>query len=190
MIDFKKAKFVLSSASLEGCPKDGKKEIVLLGRSNVGKSTLVNALLGQGLAYSSKTAGKTKTLNYFLVDGSFYLVDAPGYGYTAYGTGLDKMFASMMEDYFKSGRASGALLLLDSRRKLSDDDWALLSLLQEDGVPFAIVFTKSDRAKQSEKALALKQLGETGARQVLFSPPKQGPTALRALVASFLKEQE
>ena len=176
MIDFKKAKFVLSSASLEGCPKDGKKEIVLLGRSNVGKSTLVNALLGQGLAYSSKTAGKTKTLNYFLVDGSFYLVDAPGYGYTAYGTGLDKMFASMMEDYFKSGRASGALLLLDSRRKLSDDDKA--------------VFTKSDRAKQSEKALALKQLGETGAREVIFSPPKQGPTALRALVASFLKEQE
>ncbi len=189
MIDFRKAKFVLSSASLEGCPKDGKKEIVLLGRSNVGKSTLVNALLGQGLAYSSKKAGKTKTLNYFLVDNSFYLVDAPGYGYTAYGNGLDKMFASMMEDYFQSGRAAGALLLLDSRRKLSEDDRAMLSLLEEDAVPFAVVFTKSDRAKQSERALALRELGTTGARQVLFSPPKQGPTPLRALVASFLKEE-
>ena len=187
MIDFRKAKFVLSSASLEGCPKDGKKEVVLLGRSNVGKSTLINALLGQGLAYSSKTAGKTKTLNYFLIDNSFYLVDAPGYGYTAYGTGLDTMFASMMEDYFSSGRAAGALLLLDVRRKMSEDDRAMLSLLEEDDVPYAVVFTKSDRAKQSEKALASRQLGDIKATKTVFSPPKEGAAPLRALVASFLK---
>ncbi len=186
MIDFRKSKFLLSAADVLSCPKDGRKEIALFGRSNVGKSTLVNLLLGQALAYSSKRAGKTKTLNYFLVDSSFYLVDAPGYGYTDYGNKLDEFFAGFMEPYLTSGRLSGALLLLDVRRGLGEDDASMLELLVNEAVPHAIVFTKSDRATQREKAVALKSLdGRTGA-PTIFLPDRRGAEGIRRLVASFL----
>ena len=92
MIDFRKVKFVISAPTYLMGPGEHKKEIVFLGKSNVGKSTLINALVGQKIAFSSKKAGKTKLLNYFLVDDSFYLVDAPGYGYTEYGSKEDQSF--------------------------------------------------------------------------------------------------
>jgi GTP-binding protein len=80
MIDFRKVRFIVSAPSLKEKPLDGKPALLFVGRSNVGKSTLINSLCAQKIAFSSKKAGKTKLLNYFLVDDTFYLVDAPGYG--------------------------------------------------------------------------------------------------------------
>ena len=188
----KTADFVVSNSRVEACPHDGRPEYAFIGRSNVGKSSLVNMLTGRrALAMTSATPGKTLLVNHFLINGEWYLVDLPGYGYARRGKREQERLRRLISAYVL-GRAELTCLfvLIDSRLEPQRIDMEFITWLGENGVPFAIVFTKSDRAKQSEKALALKQLGETGARQVLFSPPKQGPTALRALVASFLKEQE
>ena len=98
-------------------------EILLVGRSNVGKSSLINCLCSnKHMAKVSAKPGKTKYLNYFNVDNNFYLVDAPGYGYTASGTRHDDNFGSMMENYFENPNLKGVIFLVDSRHKPTRDD--------------------------------------------------------------------
>lgn len=186
MIDFRLAHYILSAPDYSFRPKDQKPEVVMLGKSNVGKSTLINLLTGQKLAYSSKSAGKTKLLNYFLIDDSFYLVDSPGYGYTAYGGKEDENFAAMMEGYFKNPLLEGAVVLLDIRRLAHEEDLSMISYLKEEGVPFLVVYTKSDKANQSIKAKARKEALNLGAKEVLYTGLKEGRDALRNAILHLL----
>ena len=187
MIEFRNAKYVISCPNYSLRPKDNLGEIVFIGKSNVGKSTLINLLTCQKLAYSSKSAGKTKLLNYFLIDNSFYLVDSPGYGFTKYGSKEDTNFGEMMEEYFSNPKLKGAVLLLDIRRRASEEDLSLISLLKEEGVPLILVYTKSDKAKQQEIALAKKEGKELSPTFVCFSSLKEGRNEIRKAIASLLQ---
>ncbi len=184
IIKFQNAKYILSAPSKEFRPKDNLKEIVFVGKSNVGKSSLINALTGQKIAFSSKSAGKTRYLNYFLIDNSFYLVDSPGYGFTSYGSKEDVSFGEMMEDYFKNPYLKGCIFLIDCRREPSEEDTMLLDYLHEEGVPTFIVLTKSDLAKQSDIAKARKRYQ---GMEIILASKKDKPDLLRAKIASMLK---
>jgi GTP-binding protein len=135
-----------------------RKQVVFLGRSNVGKSTLVNAIVGQKLSFTSKTPGRTQMLSYFDLDGKYYLVDAPGYGFFA-DSALD--FEPLMTSYLEvSPRIlKRAYLLLDSRRELSQDDADVYNLVADKGISIKPVFTKCDKLNQSEKAKLNNQIG-------------------------------
>ncbi len=186
MINFRSVKYIISAPDYSMRPKDNLKEVVFLGRSNVGKSTLINSLCGQKIAYSSKNAGKTKLLNYFIVDKKFYLVDSPGYGFTLYGNKEDSNFSKMMENYFDNPQLAGCVMLLDSRRDPNDDDIDILNYLAEKDIPTILVFTKCDQSKQSEQAKCRKLAAETGIEKVFYS--KNGPKIedLRSMIAQLL----
>ncbi|MDO5330207.1 MAG: ribosome biogenesis GTP-binding protein YihA/YsxC [Bacillota bacterium] len=169
MIDYRKARYIISAPSPSKAPKDGKPSILFIGRSNVGKSTLINSLTGQKIAYSSKKAGKTKLLNYFLIDDSFYLVDAPGYGSTIYANLSTINFAKMMEEYAKDNFLRGIVLLLDLRHPLGEDDKKFLSYLQSLGKPLIYVVTKADLLNQSELSKAKRLAGEYGIPEAIYS---------------------
>jgi len=169
MIDFKKTHFVISAPSLKEKPKDGKPALLFMGRSNVGKSTLINLLCGSRLAFSSKKAGKTKLLNYFLVDDSFYLVDAPGYGSTIYANISTINFAQTIEDYVLDPSLKGIVVLLDLRHEPGSDDVSFLRYLQKTKVPLLFVLTKCDLMNQKEFAAAMKMASSLGLHDPVVS---------------------
>lgn len=187
MINFRNAKYIISLPDYKMRPINGMPEIAVFGKSNVGKSTLINLLTGMKLAFSSKQAGKTKLLNYFLIDNTFYLVDTPGYGYTTYGSKEDASFGDMMEHYFENPQLVMSFLLLDCRHAPGKDDLEFLSFLKESGTPFSIIFTKSDQAKQSEIAARKKFAIEEQISNVLFSGKGLKAEQLRAVFAKALQ---
>ena len=159
MINFSKAKFIKSAQTYEQRPGKNLKEIVFVGKSNVGKSSLINALVrNKSLAKTSSKPGYTKLLNYFEIDEKFYLVDAPGYGYTASGGKLLDSFAKMMETYFDNPSLAGVVFIVDSRHKLSKDDEGFYEFIKDKGVPFLLVASKGDKLNQSEKAAIKKHI--------------------------------
>ena len=159
MINFNKAKFIKSAPTLAQKPEKNLKEIVFVGKSNVGKSSLINALVkNKGLAKTSSKPGYTKLLNYFEIDEKFYLVDAPGYGYTASGGKLLDSFSKMMETYFDNPSLAGVVFIVDSRHKLSKDDVEFYNFIVEKDIPFLLVASKCDKLNQSEKAAIKKHL--------------------------------
>lgn len=153
MINFSNTSFVKSAPSLKDAPQGLFPEVLLVGRSNVGKSSLINALCNKkNLAFTSSKPGHTRLLNYYNVDDKLYLVDAPGYGYAKGGFNLDKLFGEMMDDYFsKVTRLKVVLVLLDSRRELNEDDIEIINYLEEKNINYRLVFTKVDKINQSEK---------------------------------------
>ena len=159
MINFSKAKFIKSAQTYSQKPEKNLKEIVFVGKSNVGKSSLINALVkNKGLAKTSSKPGYTKLLNYFEIDEKFYLVDAPGYGYTASGGKLLDSFSKMMETYFENPSLAGVVFIVDSRHKLSKDDVDFYNFIVEKDVPFLLVASKCDKLNQSEKAAMKKHI--------------------------------
>ena len=159
MINFSKAKFIKSAQTYSQKPEKNLKEIVFVGKSNVGKSSLINALVkNKGLAKTSSKPGYTKLLNYFEIDDKFYLVDAPGYGYTASGGKLLDSFSKMMETYFENPSLAGVVFIVDSRHKLSKDDVDFYNFIVEKDVPFLLVASKCDKLNQSEKAAMKKHI--------------------------------
>ena len=164
MINFTNAKFVKSCPTRKEKPQDLKPEVLIVGKSNVGKSSLINALSNRKkIAFTSSKPGHTRLLNYYNIDNSFYLVDAPGYGYAKGGLDLDRLFASMMESYFDNNQELKlVLVLLDARRELSEDDLEIISFVKESGYPFNLVITKMDKVNQKEKAALNKRLKESG----------------------------
>ena len=164
MINFTNATFIKSCPTRKEKPQDLKPEVLIVGKSNVGKSSLINALCNKKkIAFTSSKPGHTRLLNYYNIDNSFYLVDAPGYGYAKGGLDLDRLFASMMESYFDNNKELKlVLVLLDARRELSADDQELISFVKESGYPFNLVITKMDKVNQKEKAALNKRLKESG----------------------------
>ena len=160
MINFSNTKFIKSAPSLKEAPQEIFPEVLLVGKSNVGKSSLINALCNKkALAYTSSKPGHTRLLNYYNVDDKLYLVDAPGYGYAKGGFDLDRLFGEMMEDYFsKQTRLKCVLVLLDSRRELSEDDLEIIEYLRSKNLHYILTFTKVDKINQSEKHQLMKQL--------------------------------
>lgn len=153
-MNFKNAEFVASYGLGTQLPNDGALEIVFCGRSNVGKSTLINSLCERkNLARVSATPGKTATVNRYRIGNELYLMDLPGYGYAKRPQAELKRWGELLEYYFSSDRNIAlCILALDCRREPSDDDVTMLECFKQAGLPFAVVITKSD--KLSKTALA------------------------------------
>jgi len=154
------ARFVKSALHPADFPADGRPEIVFAGRSNVGKSSLLNQLLGRkGLAKTSKTPGKTRTINYFAVNEKVYFVDLPGYGFAKVPKNLKETWGAMITSYLK-GRPELRLAvhLIDARHPPTKNDHELLALLDEAETPTLLVATKFDKLKQSQRAPAINSI--------------------------------
>ncbi len=160
MINFANVNFVKSCPNRKEKPQDVKPEVLVVGKSNVGKSSLINALCDKKrLAFTSSKPGHTRLLNYYDIDKKFYIVDAPGYGYAKGGIDLDRLFAEMMDSYFNNNRELKlVLVLLDARREISNDDQEIIDYIKESGFPYFIVITKIDKVNQKEKAALNKRL--------------------------------
>ena len=148
------AKFAGSSTRVCQKPRRKLPEFAFIGRSNVGKSSLINALCGNGrLAMTSATPGKTKLVNHFLINDSWYLVDLPGYGYAKAGRKGREEIAAVINDYIlNSGELVLLFVLIDSRHDIGTPDKDFIARLGEEGIPFALVMTKCD--KQGPNVLA------------------------------------
>ena len=147
-----KAKFKCSSEKVSQVPKDDLKDIAFIGRSNVGKSSLVNMLTNnKGLAKVSGTPGKTKLINHFTINDSWYLVDLPGYGYARVAKSMRGEFSKLITDYvLKCEKMHFLFVLVDSRLEPQKIDIRFIELLGQNGIPFGIIFTKADKNKAGE----------------------------------------
>ncbi len=152
--------FLKSAHNLQQLPKEKRPEVVLMGRSNVGKSSFINSFFNRkNLAQVSSSPGKTRAINFYDVNGKIYFVDLPGFGYAKVSAKEAERWKKLIEDYLFSGRNFLlALHLVDSRRGMTDLDLMLNYFLNENGIPFVIVLTKADKLKNSEKALAKKKV--------------------------------
>lgn len=149
----REANFVGSFESESQCPKDRKPEFAFIGRSNVGKSSLINMLTGRkSLAKVSNTPGKTQTLNFFDINQSWYLVDLPGYGYAKISQKQRKKWEQMIEKYLVTrDTLQVAFVLIDSRHDLQLIDLEFINWLGERAIPFVLVYTKTDKLKTRAK---------------------------------------
>ncbi len=147
--------FHISVSALAGLPEESFPEIVFAGRSNVGKSTLLNSLTGvKGLAKTSATPGKTRLINYFLINRDVYFVDLPGYGYAAVSHAEKALWGNLLSSYIIQRQSiSLIVLLLDSRHPAMQSDRAMISFLESHERPYGIVLTKYDKLTQKEKVL-------------------------------------
>lgn len=148
-MDIKSAQFVISNTDLEKCPKGSLPEYAFIGRSNVGKSSLINSLCNKkNLAKTSSRPGKTQLINHFLINEKWHLVDLPGYGYARVSKSQKKVFQSFITSYFeKRKQLINAFLLIDIRHEPQPIDLKFMEWLGENQIPFSIVFTKADKLK-------------------------------------------
>ena len=157
------AEFVKSAFSKQHWIVDGRPEIAFLGRSNVGKSSLLNSLLGRrGLARTSNTPGRTQSINYFLINDSFYFVDLPGYGFARVSKSMRADWGEMAKDYLTECKTLAlSIHLVDSRHEPSKLDIQLNEWLVEHKMPFFVAATKSDKLSSNELAKQLKVIRST-----------------------------
>lgn len=150
----KSAEFVISNSRVEKCPTTGLPEYAFIGRSNVGKSSLINMLTARkGLAMTSQKPGKTQLINHFIINDAWYLVDLPGYGYARLGKDSRDSLRHMIEDYVLERKELVLLfVLLDCRHEPQKIDLEFIQWLGEEGVPFALVFTKADKLSKGRLA--------------------------------------
>ena len=144
-------------------PTEGKPEFLLVGKSNVGKSSFINAILSRkNLAYTSSRPGKTQTLNFYGVNDSFYLIDVPGYGYAAVDKKTQAKFGMMIEEYLeKREELKRVFMLIDYRHKPSEDDLLMYNFLKYYNLPVTVVATKADKVPDSQKQKNLKIILDT-----------------------------
>lgn len=166
-----KCKFIASAGSPPGFPPGGLPEIAFLGRSNVGKSSLINALTGQkGLAFTSNTPGRTQTINFYNVDERYFFVDLPGYGYARVPAGFMEQWKQLIESYLKHRKALQlSCLVLDSRRGWMEKDLEMKHWLDHHSRPYLVVATKFDKLNQSEQERGLRALRKEGVEPLPFS---------------------
>jgi GTP-binding protein len=161
-MNIRTAEFIVSNTDPAQCPSDGRPEYAFVGRSNVGKSSLINMLTGRkGLALTSSTPGKTQLINHFLINEAWYLVDLPGYGYAQRGKQGRQQIRQIIDRYLDHREALTCLfLLLDCRLEPQAIDLEFIARLGEAGIPFSLVFTKIDklsRSRLNENILAYRQ---------------------------------
>lgn len=166
-------RFIKSSPDIRSCPPEVYPEYAFVGRSNVGKSSLINFLTGRKkLAKTSAQPGKTRLINYFLVDDSWYLVDLPGYGYAKISKSERNRFLPLIKEYL-SGRPSMVCLfvLIDSRHPPQKVDLEFLRWLGENEVPFALCFTKTDKLSAHKRQLYFNDYKRTLLKEWEYLPP-------------------
>ncbi len=191
------ARFVGSFPDRQSLPKDRWPQVAVAGRSNVGKSSLLNKLLARkGLAKVSGTPGKTRLLNFFAVNERFYLVDLPGYGYARVSKSLRASWGRMIEDYLTTeSRLAGLLLLIDCRREITPEDRMLLDWLTNRSLPVLVVLTKTDKLSRGAVARKVQAVeAEIGAPVQPFSTTsglgkREVVAALNELIGSYSPEQ-
>lgn len=145
------ATFVISNTDVRKCPQESLPEYAFIGRSNVGKSSLINMLTGKkGLAMTSSTPGKTMLINHFLINEQWYLVDLPGYGYARRGKEGREKIREIIEEYILERlQLTSLFVLIDCRHEPQTIDLEFMEWLGENGVPFSIIFTKADKISQT-----------------------------------------
>ena len=148
-MEIKQATFLVINTNVEKCPKQQFPEYAFIGRSNVGKSSLINMLTNhKGLAKTSGKPGKTQLINHFLINNSWFLVDLPGYGYAQVSKSVKKVFQKFITDYFlKRRQLISAFVLVDIRHQPQKIDLEFMQWLGENAIPFSIIFTKADKLK-------------------------------------------
>lgn len=151
------AQFVKSSSSVEECPTDNLPEYAFIGRSNVGKSSLINMLTGKPkLALTGSTPGKTRLINHFLINESWHIVDLPGYGFARRGLKEREAFAKMIDDYVtKRGQLVSLFILIDSRIAPQAIDLKFIRDMGEKGIPFVLIMTKIDKISKGKLQSAI-----------------------------------
>lgn len=152
-MEIKTAEFICSNPRADMCPKTNLPEYAFIGRSNVGKSSLINMLTGkQKLAMTSSTPGKTMLINHFLINGSWYLVDLPGYGFAQRGKReMDKLWNLISHYVLERQQLTCLCVLIDIRHEPQKKDLDFLTFLGENGIPFIIVFTKADKISKTRQ---------------------------------------
>ncbi|MCB1333881.1 MAG: YihA family ribosome biogenesis GTP-binding protein [Roseivivax sp.] len=186
--------FLKGVVAMNGLPPDDRVEVCFAGRSNVGKSSLINALTGRrGIARASNTPGRTQEINYFTVGESHYLVDLPGYGFANAPVAVVAKWQALLKQYL-SGRATlrRAFVLIDHRHGVKDVDEEIMTLLDKSAVTFQAVLTKADKVKPSEQERILTQVrGKLAKHPAAFpeiivtsSEKGEGLETLRAVIAS------
>lgn len=167
-----KAEFVVSAGAPDQYPRDGLPEIALIGRSNVGKSSLINTVTGvKGLARTSTEPGRTRRLNFFRVGGIYYLVDLPGFGFARVSKEEKARWGQMVEEYLLSRpNLAGAIQLIDLRRRVEEDDLQFKDWFSPRGVPLLLVATKADKLPKAQRLAAEREITAAfGVAPVLFS---------------------
>src|SRR5690242_1991659 len=157
------AKFVTSAAKPTDFPPPRLPELAVVGRSNVGKSSLINALVDQdGLARTSRTPGRTRLLNWFEVDGRFHLVDLPGYGYAAVDRDMRAGWQPLIEEYLsKRDALAGVLLLIDVRRGPEEEELDFVPWLEGKKIPVVVALTKADKLPKNKRMLEIAKAKKT-----------------------------
>ena len=168
-----KAIFKCSSERISQVPKDNLRDIAFIGRSNVGKSSLINMLTNHtGLAKVSATPGKTRLINHFCINNSWYLVDLPGYGYARTSKQLRGSFSKIITDYiFKCEKMHFLFVLVDIRLEPQKIDLEFITLLGEHGIPFGLIFTKADKLSKAQRERSIARYAETLSEQWEELPP-------------------
>ncbi len=156
------AEFIKSSKLIEDCPEGNKPEYAFIGRSNVGKSSLINMLTNKkGLAKTSSTPGKTQLINHFLINDNWYLTDLPGYGYAKASKTNRAAFSKMIEKYVLSRKnLVNLFVLIDARHLPLKIDIDFINWLGESGIPFSLIFTKLDKVNQKEFSFNFKKYSQ------------------------------
>ncbi|WP_448520336.1 ribosome biogenesis GTP-binding protein YihA/YsxC [Rhodoflexus sp.] len=167
------AKFISSSSDVAKCPEGNLAEYAFIGRSNVGKSSLINMLTARkGLAKTSSTPGKTQTINHFLINEQWYLVDLPGYGYAKVSRTSRARFSAMIEKYLQQrSNLVCTFVLIDIRHEPQTNDMDFMSWMLEQELPFAMIFTKADKLSKTAAAKAIAHYTELALQYWAAMPP-------------------
>lgn len=158
-MEIKTAEFVISNSEIDKCPRDGRSEYAFIGRSNVGKSSLINMLTRKkGLAKTSQQPGKTQLINHFLINDDFYIVDLPGYGYARTSKEKREEFKSIIYTYiYERPQLTNLFILIDIRHEPLKIDIEFINNMGVRGIPFAIVFTKADKLSKGAAATSIER---------------------------------